>query len=171
MLVNAFKRAAPPYLADGVVPDSDFEWLVLGRHHGLPTRFLDWSASPLVALWFAVEDPDDEPAEVWEIEAPIFASPGPQDISGFQGSATGNMTFTFMARSVSRRQVAQSSLLTVHPLPPNGQDFVPLEDSDESLLRRSFAIPAEAKLTLKKQLTLAGFHPSVLFPEQLFPTI
>src|SRR5438105_5766535 len=33
-----------------------WEVAVIGRHHLLPTRFLDWSESPLVGLFFGAEE-------------------------------------------------------------------------------------------------------------------
>jgi hypothetical protein len=52
-LLRMFRHRAPPFLHS--LPQDDLELLFLMQHHGIPTRLLDWTENPFVALFFALE--------------------------------------------------------------------------------------------------------------------
>ena len=67
--VKDFQRGAFTYANNIPLPKDDdyLSWLSLMQHHGAPTRFLDFSFSPFIAAFFALENTDTNSA-VWAIE-------------------------------------------------------------------------------------------------------
>lgn len=64
-------------LENPMIKDSVWNQMILGQHHSLPTRLLDWSHSSIVALQFAVTENDLDDMEkhdciIWRIDMPAI---------------------------------------------------------------------------------------------------
>ena len=65
-----FERKSHLFLND--VPRGDeLEWLALMQHHGAPTRLLDFTWSPYVAAFFALERAGSD-AAIWALNLPLL---------------------------------------------------------------------------------------------------
>ena len=70
MLQNFTKYAV---MENPIIEGNVWQQMILGQHHGLPTRLLDWSFSPLMALHFSTAEQDldrmtEHDSVVWRID-------------------------------------------------------------------------------------------------------
>lgn len=92
----------------------DWHWLAYAQHLGVPTRLLDWTVSPLVATFFALQSDAATDRAIFCMKYSKYIHEVDQkDVSPFDCSSEGRFSPPF----VFDRLRAQRGLFTIHPHP------------------------------------------------------
>ena len=147
-ILRLFKERALRFL--DFVPSNDWDWLALGQQYGLPTRLLDWTDNPLVACYFAVNEPGEDDRVIY-----VYRNDSYIEVEKYPNPFRYHKVGKFIPKHITQRITTQGGLFTIHTKP---YDVFESSDMDKIL------IPNRIRSTLKRTLNKYGVDTFSLFP-------
>lgn len=183
VLLKFFIQEASAYLT---IPSDDYvRWAEYAQHFGVPTRFLDWSSNPLVALYVCCKNNLDTPGTVWVLNRKDYEriTVSKQNLSHpdkdritcvkelLEGKSSLDYPIVYTPSYVDSRMSAQGSYFMVwgkneEPLdkliPESIADSI--SELNENTCLWQFSVPANSKKKILRSLDDIGINEKTLFP-------
>ncbi len=183
-LLRNFKKYAHRDVVEG---DSFWHWLSVAQHFGLPTRLLDWTYSPFVAMHFATANIEkfDIDGVIWAVNYVKAHQLLPESLAGPLAREGANVfTVEMLSEEVNSfeelDQLGQDDFVLFFE-PPSMEDrivnqyafFSIMSDPQKTLdlwllehpeIWRRIVIPAGLKWEIRDKLDQANITERVLFP-------
>jgi hypothetical protein len=153
-----------------MLPKNDWDWLSFGQHFGLKTRMLDWSETPKIALFFALDGTPIRPTvyvyhaqKAQIVDAEIKKHPPVEVLERMEKTR-------IMTPSVHSVRVAlQKGWHTVHRLHPRkagGKMVIPLAGMEWHKGRmRMIGIDSANVESIRAELRKKGIHRATVYGE------
>jgi hypothetical protein len=181
-----FAIRAPALSRFETLPTNDWDLYFLMQHYGAPTRLLDWTDSPVIALYFAVRDnPGYYDSAVWmldpyelnrrvtgkrEIVAPSAPGANPKDVERVNPWLPPRWTkrhppkepIAIFPTHIARRISSQKSSFTVHGDDEAG--FSKFQAGKDPCLAK-IVVPGYAIRDIRLDLQNYGIDETLIFPD------